>query len=560
MAVRQYIGARYVTKVYENTLDPSSAEWESGVIYEPLTLVTYNYSSYLSKKEVPANIGDPAANPAYWVLTGAYNGQILNLQNQVDELKGVVLTPEQFGAVGDGNHDDTDAINAAFEALTDGGVVMLSNGKTYKITANVMIRYSNQTLYGYGATITTDNLDGASYAISARDRDYLTDEYQPLQRLDNIKILGVTVEGGQQECCYIANCDHVTIKDCKFVDSQSDTLAVYWSTYVDIDNCYVRPVTNYGMFIYQTLSANIHNCVVDGQAVGITIKGHPVHPTEINNVFTRISDNTINIIKDRGHGISTGVDPLEGDVVGLSITNNTIIYKGTDYADGLGVRFGPYSRRNVCKGNRFFYVGILANGDHHDIVDNYFESFLISGRAVIEDVVGSDVHSGYHNISDNYFMGSNVDKPFILTNHTGVKIHGNYMVRGRGGFDIMTASPNNEITNNFSALTTNGQIQEYGTLASRNNTIRNNTTYSSNTGLKAFELVATDDIFENNLDKSYFVSGAPVAWYHYKGEYKKNAAPSVLGTAGSQYVITGWLCTASGTPGTWTECRAMTGT
>lgn len=87
MAVRQYIGARYVTKIYENSLDPSSAEWEAGVTYEPLTLVTYLNSSYLSKKDVPGAIGNPAANPDYWVVTGAYNGQIATLQSQVQQLQ-----------------------------------------------------------------------------------------------------------------------------------------------------------------------------------------------------------------------------------------------------------------------------------------------------------------------------------------------------------------------------------------------------------------------------------------------------------------------------------------
>ena len=87
MSVRQYIGARYVTKIYENSLDPSSAEWEGGRAYEPLTLVTYLNSSYLSKKEVPASVGDPASNPSYWVITGAYNGQIAQLQNDVSDLQ-----------------------------------------------------------------------------------------------------------------------------------------------------------------------------------------------------------------------------------------------------------------------------------------------------------------------------------------------------------------------------------------------------------------------------------------------------------------------------------------
>ena len=84
--VRQYIGARYVIKIYENSLDPSSAEWEASVNYEPLTMVTYNNGSYLSKKDVPASIGDPASNPTYWAQTGFYNGQIASLQSQITQI------------------------------------------------------------------------------------------------------------------------------------------------------------------------------------------------------------------------------------------------------------------------------------------------------------------------------------------------------------------------------------------------------------------------------------------------------------------------------------------
>lgn len=129
--IRQYIGARYVTKIYENSLDSSSAEWESGVIYEPLMLVTYNNGSYLSKKTVPANIGNPSANPTYWVQTGYYNGQITSLQAQIDQinLDRVKATPEMYGAVGDGVTDDTAAIQQAI----DDNAYVVANGN-YAIT------------------------------------------------------------------------------------------------------------------------------------------------------------------------------------------------------------------------------------------------------------------------------------------------------------------------------------------------------------------------------------------------------------------------------------------
>lgn len=86
MAVRQYIGARYVTKVYENSQDPSSAEWEPGVTWDPLIIVTYQNGSYMSKKPIPGNIGNPPANPEYWTQTGFYNGQIASLQEQISDI------------------------------------------------------------------------------------------------------------------------------------------------------------------------------------------------------------------------------------------------------------------------------------------------------------------------------------------------------------------------------------------------------------------------------------------------------------------------------------------
>lgn len=91
MSTRQYIGARYVIKVYENSQNANSAEWEQNVTYEPLTMVTYNNSSYLSKKDVPPTVGNPAQNPNYWVITGAYNGQIASLQSQIDNIINTII-------------------------------------------------------------------------------------------------------------------------------------------------------------------------------------------------------------------------------------------------------------------------------------------------------------------------------------------------------------------------------------------------------------------------------------------------------------------------------------
>lgn len=76
MANNVYIGSRYVP-IFDGT-------WSNSKSYEPLTIVEYGNSSYTSKRQVPA--GTLPTNTTYWALTGNYNGQIADLQSEVNNL------------------------------------------------------------------------------------------------------------------------------------------------------------------------------------------------------------------------------------------------------------------------------------------------------------------------------------------------------------------------------------------------------------------------------------------------------------------------------------------
>ena len=54
-------------------------------------------------------------------------------------------------------------------------------------------------------------------------------------------------------------------------------------------------------------------------------------------------------------------------------------------------------------------------------------------------------------------------------------------------------------------------------------------------------------------------TAAPTTGTYAAGDFVKNSTPSEAGTAGNKYVIAGWICTVSGTPGTWLQCRFLTG-
>ena len=156
---RQYIGARYVPKFFEG--EGGSNTWAgSSVAYEALTVVTYLNNSYTSKKPVPAGVD--ISNTEYWVLTGAYNAQVEEYRSTVESYKESVdeykedvdilklsawLTPEQFGAIGDGVADDTVAFQAFIDAIIEQKTTGYLRG-VYAISDTISITSGYFNLYG----------------------------------------------------------------------------------------------------------------------------------------------------------------------------------------------------------------------------------------------------------------------------------------------------------------------------------------------------------------------------------------------------------------------------
>lgn len=75
MAVREYVGARYVP------LFADPLQWSDTRTYEPLTIVANQGNSYTSRQFVPTGID--ISNEDFWALTGNYNAQVEQYRQEV---------------------------------------------------------------------------------------------------------------------------------------------------------------------------------------------------------------------------------------------------------------------------------------------------------------------------------------------------------------------------------------------------------------------------------------------------------------------------------------------
>lgn len=320
MAVRQYIGARYVTKIYENSLDPSSAEWQASVNYEPLTMVTYNNGSYLSRKTVPASVGDPASNPSYWAQTGFYNGQIAYLQSQIDAINSALLIVDEplreTIYVMTSTGDSTDRSGDLAAALADNKTILFGAG-VFHFAQPVTIPY-HSILLGLGR-VTQVISDIASGNLFTLDDGCIIENiiFQGTGAFGKPSSVGTSnaiymTQTLTQNRCKIVNCDFQSFTGFG-VGCENNGGDVFGS--LNIVNCFFR-FNGIGIFCGDNCEYSlINNCTIIYNHIGAQLNGG-------NN---RLANSNIGA-NDVGVGIDGDnvTNAAHGQLVGCSINHNAV--------------------------------------------------------------------------------------------------------------------------------------------------------------------------------------------------------------------------------------------
>lgn len=291
------------------------------------------------------------------LYSGFIGGQIIS-----GDAKNYV-TPEQFGAVGDGFTDDSDAIQAA---LNNAGCVIFGTGKSYKVTKTLRIKDS--TLIDLaGSTIISTNkhlmfnfqtadvflgYDGNGN-ITIRDGTIIGGALS-FAHGKNIRLENVIFKNSLNDhFLEIAGCKNYVIENCRFIGMADVQTSVYeyinvdpvtytafpWLTNgsafydgtkndgIKVNNCYFS--LGDGDYVYGFNAFGVHS--VAGQAVkhknirltnnevlGFTGCGFRINDME--NVF--IANNDINVESD---GIRVGDVGQSTDVL---IKGNVIVASG----------------------------------------------------------------------------------------------------------------------------------------------------------------------------------------------------------------------------------------
>lgn len=272
---------------------------------------------------------------------------ILRIESKVDEANGAVsklhVTPQMFGAIGDGKADDTKAIKTAIEAIGGGISTLHLPTGTYLVSEDIPL-VSNMTLEGEGNNTVIKRIGNG------------LDKYNVIkcEGIDNVTIKNIHIQGDRNEhtgdtgewgsCIGLYSTSNVTIKDCKLTDGWGDGVYVGTlegpCTNTIVEGCTIDNNRRQGISVINSDRFIARNCIItntNGTAPESGIDFEANYDTDIckNNII----ENCI-FYGNASSSIVVGNHKIKYEIIVRNCTSN----------DGTGVSIYGTSVEGVERG------------------------------------------------------------------------------------------------------------------------------------------------------------------------------------------------------------------
>lgn len=514
--------------------------------------------------------GDGGGQQLYWNATSTKNdngGTVFQVSGvsigRWESINNSFVNIKQFGAKVDGITNDSISIQKALDCpyscffpdgivLTSGNTITTSSKKIYS-SANAIIKLKNNSYRCILNVVNVENvtisdiqfdgnadgniLDNGLYTISGINNG-ITQETATLlfDNCNNVKALNVKVLDSFCSPIVLKNCRNSSIEKCYSLNHRREGFGIAGGEKNKIINCLSEcngSILSWSCIFTKGLNYNypkpfhqiIGNEAINSQTAFLTI----------NTNYTEVINNTIrktaSISTVSGPGIRLGHQDTGADSTlrahYCTIKNNKIydIQSNLPYLGEPGGR--AISLDNASN-------SLVESNEIHNCRNGIGVSVVSQKNIIIQK-------NTLYNISNIGIEAYNSDNVTVVSNIIDAVSKG-IRISAQG-----TTIDNNTITNNSN---TGIELYYSAPIGISNTRIINNYVNNS-TGSKYVIASRASMYVQNNigldgLDPNYVVyaDAAPTTGYWAKGNTVYNSKPNSTSSVG-------WICTASGTPGTW---------
>lgn len=177
-------------------------------------------------------------------------------------INGAPINVVDYGAVGDNSTNDTAAIQAAIDAMTNGSALVFAPGKTYRVTAPIVVppNLTGCVFYGNGSTLRADH-NGDGLVMVATNQNFSR------HKVYDLTIKGPNVSYPNNPSELVGTSTGAALK--MGYDDTSNTVAGYLTSFY---NC---TFTNFnkGVYLQATILVNFYGGYISFNQFGIYVDG-----------------------------------------------------------------------------------------------------------------------------------------------------------------------------------------------------------------------------------------------------------------------------------------------